>query len=211
MKRFSSIVSVLIILGVIYWSFADLKPSLQTSKSSTETDFSIENALNHLEKISKEAHYTGSKEHKKVQSYIVTELQKMGFETEIQTQTAINKKWFAATTAENIIAKLKGSGSGKALLLLTHYDSNPHSSLGASDAGSGVVTILEGLRAFIAKNETQKNDIVEDKGHSMHIPKFKKKLKTPGDRLAGDTDNTNAYSIREGTAMHSCPRYKIDI
>ena len=160
MKRFSSIVSVLIILGVIYWSFADLKPSLQTSKSSTETDFSIENALNHLEKISKEAHYTGSKEHKKVQSYIVTELQKMGFETEIQTQTAINKKWFAATTAENIIAKLKGSGSGKALLLLTHYDSNPHSSLGASDAGSGVVTILEGLRAFIAKNETQKNDIV---------------------------------------------------
>jgi hypothetical protein len=160
MKRFSSIVSVLIILGVIYWSFADLKPSLKTSKSSTETDFSIENALNHLKKISKEAHYTGSKEHKKVQSYIVTELQKMGFETEIQMQTAINKKWFAATTAENIIAKLKGSGSGKALLLLTHYDSNPHSSLGASDAGSGVVTILEGLRAFLLKNETQKNDII---------------------------------------------------
>jgi hypothetical protein len=160
MKRFSSIVSVLIILGVIYWSFADLKPSLKTSKSSTETDFSIENALSHLKKISKEAHYTGSKEHKKVQSYIVTELQKMGFETEIQMQTAINKKWFAATTAENIIAKLKGSGSGKALLLLTHYDSNPHSSLGASDAGSGVVTILEGLRAFLLKNETQKNDII---------------------------------------------------
>ena len=84
----------------------------------------------------------------------------MGFETEIQTQTAINKKWFAATTAENIIAKLKGTGSEKALLLLTHYDSNPHSSLGASDAGSGVVTILEGLRAFLAKNETPKNDLI---------------------------------------------------
>jgi Zn-dependent M28 family amino/carboxypeptidase len=160
MKRFSSIVSVLIILGVIYWSFADLKPSLQTSKSSTKTNFSIENALNHLKKISKEAHYTGSKEHKKVQGYIVTELQKMGLETEIQTQTALNKKWFIATTAENIIAKIKGNGSRKALLLLAHYDSNPHSSLGASDAGSGVVTILEGLRAFIAKNEIQKNDIV---------------------------------------------------
>ncbi|MFB1041305.1 MAG: M28 family peptidase, partial [Polaribacter sp.] len=95
-----------------------------------------------------------------VQNYIVSELQKMGFETEIQTQTAINKKWFAATTAENIIAKLKGTGSEKALLLLTHYDSNPHSSLGASDAGSGVVTILEGLRAFLAKNETPKNDLI---------------------------------------------------
>ena len=160
MKKISTSVSLLIILGVIYWSFADLKPSLKTSKSIAKTDFSIDNALNHLKKISKEAHYVGSKEHKKVQNYIVSELQKMGFQTEIQTQTALNKKWFAATTAENIIAKLKGTGSKKALMLLTHYDSNPHSSLGASDAGSGVVTILEGLRAFIAKNETQKNDIV---------------------------------------------------
>jgi hypothetical protein len=160
MKRFSTILSMLIILGVIYWSFADLKPTLNTSKSTNETDFSIDNALKHLKKISKEAHYAGSKEHKKVQNYIVSELRKMGFKTEIQTQTAINKKWFAATTAENIIAKLKGTDPGKALMLLTHYDSNPHSSLGASDAGSGVVTILEGLRAFIAKDEPHKNDIV---------------------------------------------------
>jgi len=160
MKRFSTIVSVLIILVVIYWSFADLKPSLKTSGNISETEFSIDNALNHLKNISKKAHYVGSKEHKKVQNYIVSELQKMGFETEIQTQTAINKKWFAATTAENIIAKLKGTSSEKALMLLTHYDSHPHSSLGASDAGSGVVTILEGLRAFIAKDKPHKNDII---------------------------------------------------
>ena len=160
MKRVSTIVSILIILGVIYWSFTDLKPSINTSTSNSATEFSLENALNHLKKISKEPHYAGSKEHKNVQNYIVSELQKMGFETEIQTQTAINKKWFVATTAENIIAKLKGTGSEKALLLLTHYDSSPHSSLGASDAGSGVVTILEGLRAFLAKNETPKNDLI---------------------------------------------------
>ena len=160
MKKFSAIVSVLIILGVIYWSFANLKPSINTSKSNSETEFSLEKALNHLKKITQEPHYVGSNEHKNVQNYIVSELQKMGFETEIQTQTAINKKWFVATTAENIIAKLKGTGSEKALLLLTHYDSNPHSSLGASDAGSGVVTILEGLRAFLAKNETPKNDLI---------------------------------------------------
>ena len=160
MKRVSTIVSILIILGVIYWSFSDLKPSINTSKNNSATEFSLENALNHLKKISKEPHYAGSKEHKNVQNYIVSELQKMGFETEIQTQTAINKKWFVATTAENIIAKLKGTGSEKALLLLTHYDSSPHSSLGASDAGSGVVTILEGLRAFLAKNEIPKNDLI---------------------------------------------------
>lgn len=84
----------------------------------------------------------------------------MGFETEIQTQTAVNKKWFAATTAENIITRLKSSGNGKALMLLSHYDSNPHSSIGASDTGSGVVTIIEGIRAFLERNQAHKNDII---------------------------------------------------
>ena len=160
MKAFSSLVSVLIILGVIYWSFSDMKPTLPSEKVTSKTAFSIDNALYHLKKISKEAHYTGSEEHKTVQNYIVRELQKMGLETEIQIQTAINKKWFAATTTENILARIKGTEKGKALMLLTHYDSNPHSALGASDAGSGVVTILEGIRAFLAKNKTPKNDII---------------------------------------------------
>jgi hypothetical protein len=160
MKTFSSLVSVLIIIGVIYWSFSDLKPTFSPEETPLKTEFSINNALFHLKKISKEAHYTGSENHKEVQNYIVDELHKMGLETEIQTQTAINKKWFAATTAENILARIKGSENGKALMLLTHYDSNPHSSLGASDAGSGVVTILEGIRVFLEKNEQPKNDII---------------------------------------------------
>jgi hypothetical protein len=160
MKTFSSLVSVLIIIGVIYWSFSDLKPTFSPEDTPLKTEFSINNALFHLKKISKEAHYTGSENHKEVQNYIVDELHKMGLETEIQTQTAINKKWFAATTAENILARIKGSENGKALMLLTHYDSNPHSSLGASDAGSGVVTILEGVRVFLEKNIQPKNDII---------------------------------------------------
>jgi len=43
---------------------------------------------------------------------------------------------------------------------MSHYDSSPHSSLGASDAGSGVATILEGIRAYLASNKTPKNDII---------------------------------------------------
>lgn len=160
MKYFSSLVSVLIILGVIYWSFSDMKPTILSKKTTSATTFSIDNALHHLKNISKEAHFVGSKSHKSVQQYIVNELQKMGLETEIQTQTAVNKKWLAATTTENILARIKGTENKKALLLLTHYDSNPHSSLGASDAGSGVVTILEGIRVFLANNKQNKNDII---------------------------------------------------
>jgi hypothetical protein len=44
-------------------------------------------------------------------------------------------------------------------VLLTHYDSRHHASFGASDAGSGVVTILEGVRSFLSKNTIPINDI----------------------------------------------------
>jgi hypothetical protein len=87
MKKLSSILSILIILVVIYWSFSDLKPSLTTEKPTLKTNFSLENALHHLKKINQKAHYVGTKEHKNVQNYIVAELQKLGLETEVQRQT----------------------------------------------------------------------------------------------------------------------------
>jgi len=153
MKRISSVLSILITLGVIYWSFYDLKPSLPKEESLVAQGFSPYNALEHVKNISIKQHYVGSEEHANVQNYIVSALNKMGLKTEIQTQTVINQKWFAATTVQNIIAKIEGSGNGKALMLLSHYDSSTHSSLGASDAASGVAVILEGVKAFLAKNK----------------------------------------------------------
>lgn len=161
MKSSRNYLAVFIIILTVYWSFYTILPSATSSKKEiSATEFSIDNALYHLKNISQKPHHTGSEEHKNVQNYLVQELQKLNLEPEIQYQTAINKKWRAATTTENIIAKIKGTENGKALLLLTHYDSNPHSSLGASDAGSGVVTILEGIRAYLAANKTPKNDII---------------------------------------------------
>ena len=116
--------------------------------------------MQYLKNITEETHYPGTKAHKKVQNYLVEELKKLGLEVEVQTQTIFGKKWSVGTTTENIIAKIKGSEEGKALLLLSHYDSNPHSAIGASDAGSGVVTILEAVRAFLHKKEQPKNDVI---------------------------------------------------
>jgi hypothetical protein len=159
MKKYASTLSVIIILCVVYWSFSDLIPSYNKSKTVSETEFSIDNALTHLKEISKTQHFTGSENHAVVQNYIVDELKKLGLTPEIQQQVAINNKWRASTNTANIIATVKGSENGKSLVLLSHYDSNPHSSPGASDAGSGVVTIIESVRAFLAKNTTPKNDI----------------------------------------------------
>ena len=159
-KKYTSAISFLIIVATIYFSFSLLMPQKISDASTPLTEFSTERALLHLKEITKQPHYVGSPEHKNVQNYIVSQLQQLGLETEIQQQVAINKKWKAGTNTQNILAKIKGSNSDKAVLLLTHYDSSPHSSLGASDAGSGVVTILEGIRAFLANNKQPKNDII---------------------------------------------------
>ncbi|SEC01393.1 Peptidase family M28 [Tenacibaculum sp. MAR_2009_124] len=161
MKKSNNLPAIFIIIISIFLSFHDSSPDIAYEKKlKKETNFSVDNALFHLKNISQKPHFTGSNEHKEVQKYIITALEKLGLKPEIQRQVAFNKKWKAGTTAENIVARIKGASGNNALLLLTHYDSNPHSSLGASDAGSGVVTILESLRAFLTNNEQPINDIV---------------------------------------------------
>ncbi|GGG92068.1 hypothetical protein GCM10011416_06130 [Polaribacter pacificus] len=160
MKKLIPFISVCIILATIFWAFSDMIPSKNQTTANQEKGFVLSNALTHLKNISKEPHFIGASNHQLVRDYLVVELKKLGLEPEVQTATVINKKWFAAAKTQNIIAKIKGSENGKSLVLLSHYDSNPHSSFGASDAGSGVVTILEGVRAFLAENKQPKNDII---------------------------------------------------
>jgi len=152
MKKYTSLISVIILILTFYWSYSDLIPSKVSNEINSNTEFSIKNAQTHLKIISKEPHYTGSKGHLIVQNYIVNELNKMGLSPKVENQVAINK-WRSSTNTANITASIKGYETGKSLVLLSHYDSRHHSSLGASDAGSGVVTILEGIRAFLAKNK----------------------------------------------------------
>ena len=159
LKKSTQLASILIIIATVYYSFYTLTPS-KNYIATNITEFSTEKALVHLKAITKQPHYTGSSEHTIVRNYIANELENLGLEVEIQEQVAVNKKWRAATKTQNILARIKGTGNGKAILLLSHYDSNPHSSLGASDAASGVVVILEGIRAFLEKNEVPENDII---------------------------------------------------
>lgn len=154
------IISLALILVAIYWSFLALKPTTISGLETTDTEFSTDRALGHLKEISKHPHYVGIPEHTKVRNYIVGALENLGLQTQIQEGFSYNEKWGSITKPKNIIARIPGTNNSKALLLLSHYDSNPHSSLGASDAGSGVVTILEGLRAYLHDGTKPKNDII---------------------------------------------------
>jgi len=163
MKRLSHIFSFLLILLLVYVSFKSLMPSKISGLDAPVTSFSTERALKQLKVISKEAHYVGTPAHAEVRSYIIQELEKMGLETQVQEGFTLNT-WGGYSNLvkpQNILGRIKGSGNGKAVMLMSHYDSAPHSaSKGASDAGSGVVTILEGVRAYLASGATPANDII---------------------------------------------------
>lgn len=156
---FKKAIALLLIFIAVYWSFNALMPSKISSLNTDTSNFSTERALVHLAAISQKPHYVGTDEHKNVRDYIVKQLNELGLETQIQEGYSISQ-WGNLAKPKNILARIKGREHGKALLLLTHYDSAPQASLGASDAGSGVVAILEGARAFLSEGKVPKNDII---------------------------------------------------
>lgn len=152
-----AIIFISLILGI---SFYTMMPQFTSNDEGALNEFSTKRALNHVAEISKKPHYVGSKNHQEVANYLQKELQKLGLETSLQEGYTLSD-WGNLVKSKNILARIKGTSNNKALLLLTHYDSAPHSySPGASDAGSGVATILESVRAFIHNKTAHKNDII---------------------------------------------------
>lgn len=130
------------------------------SSSTDLNEFSTAKALEHINNMAQKPHFVGSENHEVVAKYVISELKKLGLNPQIQQGTTLTE-WGNLVSCKNIIAKIPGSDSSKSLLLLSHYDSAPHSySLGASDDASGVATILEGLRAFLHQKKAHKNDII---------------------------------------------------
>ena len=152
-----AIVCVLAILGIIY---ATMMPQWISKDEEALAEFSTERALNQVEIIAQKPHYVGSLNHELVANYLKLELNRIGLETSTQEGFTLNDKGLLVKS-KNILARIKGTNNTKALLLLSHYDSAPHSfSKGASDDASGVATILEGIRAFLYAKQPHKNDII---------------------------------------------------
>ena len=159
MKRTTTLITLLLTALAAYWSIKSAMPDYQSDSSISKQEFSVDRALKHVENISREPHSVGFEAHSHVREYVISALEELGLQVETQEGYTVGD-WANYSKAINILARIKGSGNGPALLLLSHYDSNPHSALGASDAASGVATILEGVRAYLAQGQTPKNDII---------------------------------------------------
>ncbi|MDI1254605.1 MAG: M28 family peptidase [Flavobacterium sp.] len=159
-KKYTSLLSAFLILVFVYWVFYALMPQSVTDNMVPMSEFSTKRALEQVAILSKAPHYVGSENHKTVENYLKNELQKLGLQVEIQEGYTLSD-WGNLVKSRNIIARVPGTGGKKALMLLSHYDSAPHSkSKGASDDASGIATILEGTRAFLHNKTVHKNDII---------------------------------------------------
>lgn len=159
-KNYTSLLSAILLVGIIVFIFYKMMPNDYSKGDAPLSEFSTTRGLKHIKTISKEPHYVGTSYHQEVLTYLDTQLKKLGLETEIQKSAILSKSNNLVET-QNLIARIKGSESSKALLLLTHYDSAPHSkSYGASDDGNGIGVILEGIRTFLHNKSPNKNDII---------------------------------------------------
>lgn len=163
MTRIIHFFSFLLILALAFISFSSLLPPNPSDADVSTSEFSVDRAMQQLKIIANQPHYVGSEGHVKVRDYIMEELRALGLQPFVQ-EGFVQDQWNGQSTlvkARNILARYPGSDPTKAVLIMSHYDSAPHSkSYGASDAGSGVVTVLESFRAYLASGARPKNDII---------------------------------------------------
>ena len=132
-KNYTSIYSFLVISAVIFGVFFFMMPQSYDVKEATLSEFSTNRALKIVKKMSEKPHFVGSENHENVAQYLQTELTNLGLETSIQEGFTMTEKG-TLVKCKNILAKIKGistaldvKDNSKALVLLSHYDSAPHS------------------------------------------------------------------------------------
>ena len=159
-KNYTSLVSILVLAALLFGVFYFMMPQSYEKSEAPLSEFSTQRALAKVKVIASKPHFVGSENHEVVALYLQKELQNLGLETSFQEGFTLIENG-TLVKSKNILARIKSSNSSKALVLLSHYDSAPHSfSKGASDDASGVATILESVRAFMHNKTQHKNDII---------------------------------------------------
>ena len=157
----TSAVTTVFLIAVSWWSVLQIDPPPVVPSSAQATDFSAARALAYLRVFARVPHPVGTAAHDAVRDYIVQQLVGLGARPEVQAATVVNPRWgspYSAATVYNVLARLPGSASTKAVMLAGHYDS-VSAGPGASDDGHAVALELETLRALRA-GPRLRNDIV---------------------------------------------------
>ncbi|MCM3078346.1 M28 family peptidase [Brevibacillus invocatus] len=148
-------------IGVAVVSILQTQPPVPLSQAADHS-FSAQRAYAILQEIARAPHPTGSAENDRVREYIVSEAERWGYKPEIQVAeyalTGANRNLVTSATLHNIVVRVPGASSSKAILVSAHYDS-AIGSPGANDNGVAVAAILETMRA-LTYLEPLKNDVI---------------------------------------------------
>jgi len=88
-KNQATFISALFIAVIVCLVFFTLLPQQVSRDEGPLAEFSTKRALQHVASISDKPHYSGSSNHKDVANYIVSELEKLKLETDIQEGTTL--------------------------------------------------------------------------------------------------------------------------
>ncbi|EFU43382.1 peptidase M28 [Paenibacillus vortex V453] len=152
----TTILAVILVISLMLWFE---KPPQARSTDTPATEFSAERAMVHVEQIAQQPHPLGSSAHAEVRAYLVEQMEQLGLNPDVQEFNGrLTTKYIdQSVQLTNILGVIKGTGSGKPLLLMSHYDSVP-AGPGANDASVSVASLLETARATQAGPPPQ-NDI----------------------------------------------------
>ena len=124
--HWSAALTVIFLAGVSRWSIAQVEPPRVVPASAPAAEFSAARAVTHLRAFARTPHPVGTKAHDEVRDYILQQLSALGVQPEVQTATVVSPRWgspYNAATVQNIVARLPGTASTRAVLLSGHYDS----------------------------------------------------------------------------------------
>jgi len=150
---------VVITFLLVVTAIGIVSPPKPKPVNAPANEFSAARAFKHTKAICKKPRMIGTEENKRVSEYLAGELKRVGLEVDTQKTTSYNFEDVPIFgTITNVVGRLRGTSSSKAVLVLGHYDSQPYS-LGAADDGIALASMLES--AEVLKNHYSfKNDII---------------------------------------------------
>jgi hypothetical protein len=151
---------VLVVATTVWLSLRWLQPPAAVPETAPATEYSSARALKHLRLIAGEPRPIGAPRHGQVREYLLKELTAQGLSPEVQSSSTLEAfgSELRGGSVQNVVARLKGTQSGQAVMLVSHYDSVTFGP-GASDDGAAVATMLEALRALKA-GPSLMNDVI---------------------------------------------------
>ncbi len=141
----AAVVAGAVLLGMLTLS----SPTVPSEPSADE--FSADRALEHVAVIARAPHPIGSPENRAVRQYLGDELEGLGLPPTLQTVRVPDYYGPAGRIVDvvNVMARIPGSQSSGATVLMAHYDTIP-ATPGANDNAAGVAVVLETAEMLLA-------------------------------------------------------------